>query len=206
MINIVAGAKAAEDLSKAVGVVTKIVETLKANPDLAALKLGQALAEVAKTLQVVDNAAATFLSIGIEKEAIIPNSFLMQIDGGSLLTAVQRGRGHCLIIRNIYEKYLDKWFTSVLKSTEYDLVKKTFADLSAADEELFIPLEQMADSLQKEVLVVLDLISNGEKVNARARVLLSLPILRPVRKTMAKTMQSLYLLQSDFIDITGAVV
>jgi prefoldin subunit 5 len=55
--------KAAEDIDKAVGIVAKLVAKLKAQPDLAAEKLGQALGEVAKTLQVVDNATSQYLRL-----------------------------------------------------------------------------------------------------------------------------------------------
>ena len=63
MIEVAAALKAAEELDKAIGLVGKLVAKLKTQPDLAAQKLGQALGEVAKTLQAVDDASAQFVDI-----------------------------------------------------------------------------------------------------------------------------------------------
>lgn len=55
MLEITAAIKAAEELHKSIGLIGKLVGKLKTQPDLAAQKLGQALGEIAKTLQAVDN-------------------------------------------------------------------------------------------------------------------------------------------------------
>ena len=60
MIDVSVAVNCAEQLDKIIGVIAKVVDKLKAKPDLAAEKLGQALEEVAKTLQVVDHAASQF--------------------------------------------------------------------------------------------------------------------------------------------------
>jgi hypothetical protein len=201
-----AAVKSAEELDKAVGMVAKLVGKLKAKPDLAAQKLGQALGEVAKTLQVVDNAAAQFLSLGIDEGALAKNSkLLLDIECGSLSTEVERGRGHCHVIEEIYSKYLDKWFDKVLNRDQFASVKNVFQELGNSDVNVFRRLENIATTLQAEAGVVLDFVVKGEEDSARARVLSALPALRPLRKTISKTMQTLYSMQSDFIDITGAV-
>jgi hypothetical protein len=61
MIEIGAAIKSAEELDNAVGIIAKLVSKLKAQPDIAAQKLCQPLGEVAKTLQVVDQAASEYL-------------------------------------------------------------------------------------------------------------------------------------------------
>jgi hypothetical protein len=133
--------------------VAKLIGKLKAKPDLAAQKLGQALGEVAKTLQVVDSAASEFLSLGIDEGALAKDSkLLLNIEGGSLGTEVRRGRGHCDAIWQIYSKYLDKWFESAFKSDEYASVKAVFHVLGSADGDLFYDLEQVAVTLQNEAI------------------------------------------------------
>ena len=205
-VGFVAAGKAVDDIDKGVGVIAKLVGKLKAKPDLAALKLAQALGEVAKTLQVVDNAAALYLSLGIDQNALEANSLLLlNIDGGSLSTEVMRGRGHCHLIESIYHDCLDKWFHEVFQPNDYASAKTVFQDLSSADGELFRDLEQVAVSLEAEANVVLDLVLKGEKETARKRVLSAMTALRPLRKTISKTMQTLYAMQSEFVDIAGAV-
>jgi len=205
MIDLDLALKSAEALDKAVGIVAQLVGKLKANPDLAAQKLGQALNEVAKTLQVVDNAASQFLSLGIDQGALAKNStLLLAIDGGSLRAEVERGRGHCHLINEIYEKYLDKWFARAFDGEEYASVKDAFEGLRHGDLDLFVALATVAEVLETEAGVVLDLVVKGEEATARSRVLSALPALRPLRKTISKTMQTLYSMQSEFVDITNA--
>ena len=206
MIEISAAIKSAEELDKAVGIVAKLVDKMKANPDLAAQKLGQALGEVAKTLQVVDNAASQFLSLGIDEGGLAKGSkLLLDIDGGSLSTEVERGRGHCHVIEEIYSKYLNKWFDRVFKGDELASMTFVFGKLGSADSDLFEDLAKVAGKLEAEAAVVLGFVVKGDEANARTRVLSSLPALRPLRKTISKTMQTLYSMQSDFVDIAGAV-
>jgi hypothetical protein len=206
-VALMAAGKAALELEKAVETIAKVVGKLKAEPDIAAQKLSQALGEVAKTLQVVQTTTSEFLSLGIDDGALAKNSkLLLDITGGSLTTEVQRGRGHCHVIGNIYYMYLDKWFARVLKKTnDYDSIKLVFDRLGNADDDLFNDLEQLAVKLENEAQEVLDLVVKGEAKTARSQVLAALPVLQPLRKTMSKTMQTLYTMQTVFVDITGTV-
>ena len=202
MPDLIAAAKSAQEIDKAVGLIAKVVGKLKAHPDIAALKLGQALDEVAKTLQVVDGAAASYLSLGIDQGALEKSSaLLLHIEGGKLATDVENGLGHCHRIWEIHNTYLDKWFSKVLSPDEYRSMRQVFDRLGNADMDLFHELGNVARTLQNEAEAVLDLVVNGQKDNARDRVLSSLPSLRPLRKTMAQTMQTLYALKNDFADM-----
>jgi len=206
MVDISSAVKAAEELDKGIGILAKLVSKLKGNPDLAAQKLAQALNEIAKTLQVVDNAASEFLSLGIDTDALEKNSkLLLEIEGGKLKAEVERGRGHCHVIHDIYWKYLDKWFKKTFKKAEYSAVQKVFVRLGDADSDLFQQLEEVASKLEKEAGEVLKLVQNNEKANAKTRVLAAIAPLRPLRKTVARTMQTLYSLQGRFVDIVAAV-
>jgi hypothetical protein len=198
--------KAAEDLDKAVGIIAKVVNKLKTQPDVAAQKLGQALGEVGKTLQAVDDAASEYLSLGIDDGALNKNSKkLLDIEGGSLTTEVRRGLGHCHLIGQIHWTYLDKWFKRTFDNQEYSEISAVFGLLESADGSLFDRLASLASTLEKEATTVLDLVVKGDEAAARRQVLSSLADLRPLRKTISKTMQTIYSLQSEFIDIAGAV-
>jgi hypothetical protein len=206
MIDVQLAVDCANALDTVVGVLASLIGKLKANPDLAAQKLGQALDEVAKTLLVVDNAATQFLSLGIDQGALAKNSaLLLGIDGGSLSTEVERGRGHCHVIQEIYEKYLDKWFDRALDRNEYASVKDAFERLGYADNNLFDALTKVASVLEAEAGVVLDLVVKGDEAIARNHVLSAMPALRPLRKMTSKIMQALYSMKSEFVDIAGAV-
>lgn len=206
MIEIGLALKAAEELDKDIGIIAKLVGKLKAKPDLAAQKLAQALGEVAKTLQAVDNAASEYLSLGIDDGALTRHSkLLLDIEGGKLVTEVERGRGHCHVIGNIYSTYLNKWFDSVFNAEESGSIREVFETLGDADKDMFYELGNVAATLQLEAAAVLDLVLTGDEEGGRSRVLLALPVLRPLRKAIAKMMQALYSMQGDFLDITGSV-
>jgi hypothetical protein len=183
-----------------------VIGKLKAQPDVAAQKLGQALEEVAKTLQAVDGAASSYLSLGIDEGALDKTSqLLLHIESGKLKTDVENGLGHCHRIWQIYQTYLNKWFSKALAADEQASMEAVFLELGNADDDLFADLGRVAEILQHEAEAVLDLVVKGDKEKARARVLASLPDLRPLRKTIAGTMQTLYGLKNDFADITGVV-
>lgn len=204
-MNLLAALKAAQDLDKFVGIVAGVAGKLKAQPDIAALKLSQALGEVAKTLQVVDRAAADYLGL-IDDGALAKNAkLLLDIEGGSLMTEVERGRGHCHKIEHIYSNYLDKWFSRALDAQESASIAKAFESLGGADGTLFYQLEAVANLLQKEAADVLDLVVKNDQPAARARVLAAMAELRPLRKQLSQTMQTIYGMQSQFVDLTGAI-
>lgn len=205
-LEIGAAIKSAEELDKAVGLIAKAIGKLKAQPDLAAQKLSQALSEVAKTLQVVDTAATQYMTLGIDEGALSKNSKeLLQIEGGALKTEVARGRGHCHVIGKVYFKYLDKWFERVWKGDQYKELREVFLRLGDADDDLFADLGNVAVALEQEAHEVLNLVLQNDEAKARTRVLAALPVLRPLRKTMARTMESLYAIQGELADVTGAV-
>ena len=206
MFEVSAALKSAEDLDKAVGILAKLVSKVRAKPDLAAQKLGLALGEVARTLEVVINATSEFLSLAIDEGALSKNSkLLLEIDGGSLRTEVERGRGHCHLIYDIYSKYLDKWFARAFSRDDYAQVKKVFRELGDADGTMFYQLENVAVLLEGEAALVLDLVQSGQEETARARIMATLPVLRPLRKTISNTMQAIYSMRSDFVSISRAV-
>ena len=206
MIDVTAAVAAAEQLDEAVGIIAFSLGKLKAQPDLAAQKLGQALGEVAKTLQSVDDATSDYLSLGIDDGALSRNSKrLLEIEGGSLTTAVRNGLGHCHLIGHIHSRYLDKWFQRTFDPADYASMSAVFQSLETADGGLFDVLASVASVLETESSAVLDFVVKGDESAARNRVLSSLPALRPLRKTMSKTMQTIYGLQAEFIDIAGAV-
>lgn len=198
---------AAKKVDDGLGLIAKMLGKLKANPDLAAQKLSQALEELAKTYQVLDAAISSYLSLGIDDGALAKNSkLLLDIEGGQLATEVERGRGHCEIIHNIYNKYLDKWFDRALKDKhEYELIRDVFNSLASADADVFANLTIVAKGLETEAGQVLNLVTNERTDFARQRILGARGVLKTLRVAIAETMQTLYKLKAEFIEISDIV-
>jgi hypothetical protein len=204
MIDIIAAIESIKKVDEALGVIGKFVANLKANPDLAALKLAESLDEIGKTWQVMDSAITQFLKLGIDNDALEKNSeVLLSIEGGGLLNQVKDGRGHCHIIRNIFHNYLDRWFTRVLKMEESESLRVVFSMLSEVDDDVFFYMEKVAEQLQTEATPVIDMVSAGQINEAKNRVLAFRKELQPLRLGMSETLQNLYKLKSDFIQISG---
>lgn len=201
MLDVAKALQSATQLGDAIGLVAKVVSKLKADPDLAAEKLGEALDEVAKTLQVVDQAAVQFLSLGIDQGGLERNSqALLTIEGGGLSTAVERGRGHCHQIANVYDQHLDKWFARAL-STDYPVIRDLFHRLGNADDDVFKALTDVAKDLEDEASEILNLVYQNQIDDARSKILAARATLRPLRQSMSKTMQDMYRLKAEFIGI-----
>lgn len=204
MVDIVAALESVKKIDEALGVIGKLVSKLKAQPDLAALKLAEALEEVRKTWVVMDDAITNYLKLGIDQDAFKAGSeILLRIEGGGLLVEVKNGRGHCHIIGNIYDKYLARWFERTLKEKDLALMRRVFDDLTKSDYDVFSSMEDVAGQLQKEATEVLSMIIEGKVKKARQRILASRKELGPLRLAMSETLQKLYGLKSEFIEMSG---
>jgi hypothetical protein len=195
---------AVRQIDEAVGILAKAVAGLKGQPDTAALKLAEALDEIGKTWQVMDQAITRFLALGFDVDELGKGSaVLLGIEGGTLLVSVQQGRGHCHIIGNIFRKYLDRWFQRVLKGDELDRLRGVFYRLDSADLDVFTHMEVVAEQLQVEANAALDSIARGKPAEARARILSLRSDLNPLRLSLSRSLVSLYSLKGEFIVIAG---
>jgi hypothetical protein len=204
MINTVAALGFVKSMDEALGVIGKLVAKLKAEPDLAALKLAEALDEVRKTWEVVDDAIADVIKLGFDRDAMEEGSeVLLRIEGGGLLAEVEDGRGRCHVIGNIYHKHLDRWFERALKGEDLVSMRRVFDSLAEADTDVFSSMVGVARQLQDEATQVLDMIIEERVSEARNRVLALRKELQPLRLEMTSTLQKLYGLKGEFIKISG---
>lgn len=194
----------AKQVDEALGLIGKLVAKLKRDPDAAAVKLGQALDEIAKTYQALDTAISNYLSLAIDDGALQSRSkVLLDIEGGGLSTEVERGRGHCHIIGNIYFQHLDRWFARVLKPDEYEEIRNVFHELGNADSDVFAHMVAVAQELEKEAGAVLESLIKGDMPDARQRVLNARGELKPLRVSISSTMRRLYELKTEFVGLSG---
>jgi hypothetical protein len=206
MIDTMVAIKAVKDVDEALGVIGQFIQKLRSQPDIAARKLTEALDEITKTWQVIDMSIVRFLNLGFEKEALEKGSKdLLGMAGGQLRVEVDRGRGHCSKIRNIYDEYLDRWFSRVLNPKEYDVIKFEFMKLAFADMDIFYGMEEMAHQLQEEADEILEMVEAGENEEARKRVLSSRNKLSELQRNMSRTMSELHKIKSELISMAGFV-
>ncbi len=193
-------------IDEAVGIIARLTARLKADPDAAAARLAEALGEVEKSCRALDEALAKFLTLALDRDALDQGSgLLLEIGGGGLIVTVERGRGHCHKIGNIYWEHLDRWFERVFKgdSEEYQSLRQVFDELGNADLDLFRQMVEVAREAQQEANVVLDHLFNDRREEARKAVRASFARLNPVRIAINELLAKLYSLRAQFIQISG---
>jgi hypothetical protein len=206
VLDVVAAADAVKKADGLLGIVAKHLATLKAQPDPAAMKLAEVLDEIAKTWQVVDSAMATVISLGVDPDALARGSLdLLKIEGGGLLTSVQRGRGHCHVIETIYTRLLDRWFSRVFGAADLREMRNVFEQLASADYDTFAVMERVASQLQDEATAMLDDVTKGHAGSAAARGLGLRAELHPLRLQMSQSLTQMMKLRSEFVAMTDAL-
>lgn len=201
----ISGLRAAKMIDEAVGLLAKLVNKLRARPDIAAVKLSAALDEIVKTYRVVDEALTAYVGLGIDRDGLDSGSKqLLAIAGGSLGVRVGEGRGHCHQIRLIYQEHLLKWFEKVFNGAELAEMKRVFDMLSEGDRTVFDDLVRVVDQLQADAMGVLDLVIAQKPDEARQRVLQTYRILAPVQQAMSTGVQRIFELKDTFTGLARA--
>jgi excisionase family DNA binding protein len=145
---------AVKQTDEALGVIERLLAKLRAQPDIAAVKLSAALDEIVKTYRVVDQAFNAYASLAVDKDALTTRSQeLLAIAGGSLGVQVEAGRGSCSKIGHIYQAHLKRWFERAFNQEEQLAIERAFiwpGGLGDTDDVLFCELTRLAKQLETE--------------------------------------------------------
>ena len=195
---------ALKKLEEGVEVVTRLASKLKADPDAAAAKLADALGEIEKTCGALDDAFKKYLQLAFETQPANA-AVLLEISGGGLVATVERGRGHCHEIGNIYTHYLNRWFDRVFRGNTQERaeLRQLFETLGDADRDVFQQMIEMARVAQKQADVVLAHLSSDQVGKARAELRTSYTQLNPLRVRLNELLARLLALKAQFIQIAG---
>lgn len=207
-VTLLASAEVASGVVKAteesVSIISRLVGALRAQPDLAATQLSAVLDEVLKTYQAVDGAIARFGSLAVGDALASRSEDLLSMAGGSLESEVENRRGHSSDIRNIYDKYLFRWFEKVFNSAEMEAMTEAFHGpngLANADLGLFTRLTEVVGALRREAYEIAPLVLAEDFDGAKRRIVESYLTLAPLQQEMADAMVGMARLKNDFIDI-----
>lgn len=206
MPDIKAGLEAVKELDGLLGILAKYISRLKADPDRAASDLTEALEEIEKSCRVLDEAAKRYLSLGFKPDALFEGSdVLLEVGGGGILVAVQRGLGSCHKISNIYWNSLHRWFERVFKSDDAALqeITRVFDALCNADRDMFAGMADAARRIQQLANEALGLISAGRSDKAQMQVRADFAEVNPLRVRMNELLAKLYEVRAQFIEISG---
>jgi hypothetical protein len=202
---------ATNELAGLLGTFAKVKQKLLAQPSAAAEKLAFVLNEIGKTFEVVETELSRLLVLGASPEALknamtSSENPLYELEGPKLRARVEQGRGHCHLIGNVYDEYLDKWLSRVLDPAEYQELQSVFDRLSEADDDLFWRLVSVSDYVETTARTTLDEAINEDWDSAHERLANARRDVRPLRTAIGTAMVQLYSLKNDFIDMSGTTV
>jgi hypothetical protein len=175
-------------------------EVLGSNPEQTD-NLRGALKEVGKTYETIYEAITRFISAGVTPGPIDPMPFV-EMEGGILMTEIQRGIGRCDRIGNYYygdprtsgEGGLRHWIegSGKLSDAEIKEADYAFGMLSEADYDLFRPIGKVGEVLTQESGAIVELLSEQQEGAARRLVLdLRNEMLKPLQTELSNAMQNL---------------
>ena len=195
------------ELADKLGVIQAVKGKLLRQPDVAGDELVLVLEELSKVFTTIEAELVRYLSVYFDPTGtnVYEREALLALEGNKLEARVAEARGHSHKIQNIYSKYLDSWFISVLKPNEAQLLKDVFDDLSNADGGFILVLDSLVKWVTERATETLDLADSGDFNAANQSVRAARKEILPVRLSLAKAQTDLRNLQLEFIEVSGTV-
>jgi hypothetical protein len=191
------------------GILATVKRKLVNQPDPAAAKLAIVLEELSKIYYAFDDELTAYTSLFFDesdpKQLRRERAVLAKLEGGAIQARINQARGHCSKIWNIYQRYLTPWFRKVLSRDENEQVEELFRELSDIDSKWIADIDAVAWWLAQEATAAGELVERNDLAKANERVDAARKQLRPLRRVISETMVQMRSLESDVIEISGAV-
>jgi len=189
----------AKDLENLFG---SVKHKLLNNPTEASSKLAEVLGELSLILEFVEKETVKYLRIQFldDKSNFIQcRSALLSLESGFVTIKGYEARGHCHKIANIYEKYLDRWFSKVLDVNEAQQIKGLFEKMNTADGDMIEGIKEITRWLKDESEEVLLLIDEEKLSEANDKIKSARLPIQQTRRNIVAALAELKLLQASFI-------
>lgn len=164
------------------------LDMLAANPG-AAKGLSSALTGVRDTDTAVAVAIDAFLAPVVEHATLTVDTY-RQLAAGRLVTEIERQRGHCKRIAQLYIQ--EGGLRETLPASVSDDVRRELdsliLEISGSDTDLFDAMAQIGKALQNEAAAVTNLLLTGQDAEATARLRRAESVLLPLRQRINESM------------------
>ncbi|NIQ04629.1 MAG: hypothetical protein GWO20_02530, partial [Candidatus Korarchaeota archaeon] len=195
----------ATSLLDKLGILDHVLLKLVNRPEAAVHKLRIALSEVRRGYDALQDALLKIDLLSFEKQDIEDTrEELQKIAAGKIKLTMAEAKGSCTRIGNIYDKYLQGWFSAALNPGEADELRLLFNDLRYTDAGLLkasMRLSIQAEAKATEILNHLKT-AGGETRARRAAEEFSLQFRRTLEK-LTKQLVFMLELENKLIQITG---
>lgn len=172
------------------------------NPTEASAKLAEVLGELSLILEFVEKETVRYLEIIFlpDKSNFIQcRSALLSLESGYVTIKGYEARGHCHKITNIYEKYLDRWFSKVLDAQEAQDIKSLFGRMNSADIDMIEGIKEITIWLKDESAAILQMVDIDQLDTANQQIKSARLAVQQTRRNIVEALAQLKLLQASFI-------
>jgi hypothetical protein len=172
------------------------------NPTDASAKLAEVLGELSLILEFVEKETVRYLEIIFlpDKSNFIQcRSALLSLESGYVTIKGYEARGHCHKITNIYEKYLDRWFSKVLDAQEAQDIKFLFDRMNSADIDMIEGIKEITIWLKDESAAILQMVDTDQLDTANQQIKSARLAVQQTRRNIVEALAQLKLLQASFI-------
>jgi hypothetical protein len=179
-----------------------IKDKLLNNPTEASAKLAEVMGELSLILEFVEKETVRYLEIIFlpDKSNFIPcRSALLSLESGYVSIRGYEARGHCHKIRNIYEKYLDRWFSKVLDLQDAQQMILLFDRLIRGDDFMIMGIDEITRWLKDESEAILQMVDADQLEEANKRIKGARIAVQQTRRDIVEALALMKLLQASFI-------
>jgi hypothetical protein len=124
---------------------------------------------------------------------------LLSLESGYSTIKGYEARGHCHKIKNIYERYLDRWFSKVLEAHEAQKLKLIFDGMNSVDSDMIKGIKEITTWLKDESEAILQMIDADQLDIANQRIKDARLAVQQTRRDIVKALAQMKLLQASFI-------
>lgn len=172
------------------------------NPTEASLKLAEVLGELSLILEFIEKETVRYLEIIFlpdKSNYMKCRSALLTLESGYVTIKGYEARGHCHKIMNIYERYLDRWFSKFLDPQEALDIKILFKRMNSADGDMIEGIDEITRWLKDESEAILQLVDADNLEDANTKIKNARIAVQQKRRDIVEALAQLKLLQSSFI-------
>ena len=191
-----------------VGAIEAVKGKLLSKPDPAAEKLIIALEEIYKIYLTLEEALTSYLSVWLDPEnpeLAKAKAVLIALEGGEIQARMEKSRGSCRKITNIYDRYLRGWFSEVLNRNEADQLRALFREMADFDSYMVDAIVAVSKWLTVQASETLELLSAGDMSGAQRQVDAARRAILPDRRQISRVIGDLLTLQAEFTEVSGAL-
>ncbi len=179
-----------------------VKDNLLDNPEEASEKLAEVFDELSKVLEFVEKETVSFLKLHILEDGSNISDcrgVLLSLESGYATVKAYEARGHCHKIGNIHKKYLSKWFSRVLDSSQAQELDNIFSMMNSADLDMIVGIREITDWLTENSEKVLDAIEYKDFAGANQIIMDARRSIQNDRREIVGALAQLKLLQASFI-------